>query len=418
MTLFWFAVGAMLVFAVAAPLLALVRSRTEASLQDSQPENIRIARERLAELEQERRAGAMDAEAFERAKDDLETALAADLAGAESGTRSRRGGNWAAVAVLLVVPALAIPMYFYLGDPAAVDGSQVATMPADHPDVAEQQALPSVDEMIARLEARLQQEPDDAQGWYMLGRTYLALGRYEPAARALKRTQELVGDEPDVLVAYADALAMLQGGSLEGEPMALVQRALAREPESPIALWLAGMGHQQAGELDQAISLWEQAKQQMPPDAEARNEIQSLIDSAKAAGGQASAASTQAAPAPSAAMSGAQVKITVDLAPEVKAKAGSDDTVFVFATPPDGTRMPVAAVKRRVADLPLELQLSDEDAVAPVARLSNYRQVKVSARISKSGNAMPASGDWVAAPQTVAVDSDQVTHLVIDQSVP
>lgn len=419
---FWFVAGGMLALALAVLLVPLLRKRNVTTVPDGQKENVRIARERLAELKDELRSGVLDNEGFERARADLEATLATDLAVAESGGQGARGGTWLAVLVVLAVPALAVMLYLSLGDPAALQGQNAAGLPADHPDMAQQQDLPSVDEMIARLQARLQENPDDPQGWYMLGRSYLALGRYQEAADALQRTQELVGDQPDVLVAHADALAMVQGGSLQGKPMELVQRALASDPQSATALWLAGMGYQQAGDLDKAIAHWQRARDQMPPQSEARTEIQSLIDRAKAAGGQVAQGpvqgQAQSGAAANASAPGQTVSVTVDLAPEVKRKLDPDATVFVFATPPDGSRMPVAAVKRRVADLPLHLRLSDDDAMAPVARISNYQQVKVGARVSLSGNPMPASGDWTAETRTVDVGSDQVTQLTIDHRIP
>lgn len=414
MIAFWVFAGAMVVVALAVLLWAMLRPRPASLIDDEEAENVRIARERLAELREELRAGNLDQAAFDRARADLEAALAADLGTATTSHASQRSGRWLGLAVAAAVPALAIYLYLALGSPGALNGPAVATLPQQHPDVAQQENLPSVDEMLAQLVQRLQDNPNDAEGWFMLGRSYLALGRYEGAVEAFERVESLVGDDPNVLVAHADALAMLQGGQLKGEPMALVQRALEQDPNSPTALWLAGMGFREAGDLDKAIAHWRRAKDSMPPESDAQGQLQALIDQAQAAGGQAPAEA--AAPTPVAAAAAVQVEVT--LAPDLQGAVDRDATVFVFATPPDGSRMPVAAVKRRVADLPLQLKLSDADALAPVAKISNYQQVQVGARISQTGNAMPASGDLIAQTRTVPVGQDQVTQLVIDGRVP
>lgn len=415
MTVFWLVAGGMLAVALALLLRPLLRARRSAPWTDTDSENVRIARERLAELQTELRAGNLDQVDFERSRQELEMALAADLAGSDTPARAG-SGRWLGAIVALAVPALAVYLYLSLGNLAAIDGGTVASMPQDHPQVqAQQQPLPSVDEMIERLVTRLQQQPDDAEGWYMLGRTYLALGRYQAAADAFEKVLALVGDDPNVLVAYADAKAMLQGGRMGGEPMELIQRALQQDPNSPTALWLAGMGYREQGELDRAIESWQRARALMPAESEAQAELQNLIEQAKAEGGTAPPAeSTTAQPAPA----GPAVQVEVTLAPELRAALDPETTVFVFATPPEGARMPLAAVKRRVADLPLQLRLSDADAVAPVARISDYEQVQVGARVSMSGNAMAASGDLVAQTRTVPVGTDQTVDLRIDQRVP
>lgn len=414
MMVFWLIAAGMLVAALAVLARPLLRGRVS-SVADQETQNVQIARERLAELQQELRSGALDQAAFDRARADLETTLAADLAAGSEVRTTQPSGRWIGVLVLVAVPALALYLYLSLGSPGAIDGSGTAPMPSDHPDVAQQQDLPSIEQMVSRLAVRLQEQPDDPQGWFMLGRSYLALARYREAAEAFERTQQLVGDEPDVLVAYADALAMQQGGRLSGKPMELIQRALARDPDSATALWLAGMGYRETGQLDKAIQSWQRAKELLPPQADARNEIQSLIDEAAAQGGTTPPAANRAQ---TAAASGKVVHVTVALAPDLKAGLDPTTTVFVFASPPDGSRMPVAALKRTVSDLPLELELSDADALAPVARISNYQQVRVGARVSLSGNAIPSSGDLVAETKTVRVGADQPAQLLIDHRMP
>ncbi len=146
-------------------------------MADQQTQNVQIARERFAELQRDRDSGELDQAAFERARTDLETTLAADLRWNMVRVRRTISGRWIGVLVLIAVPALALYLYTTLGNMGMVTG-----MPADHPDTAQQRDLPSVEKMVSDLAARLKAQPDDPQGWFMLGRSYLALSRYQDAA--------------------------------------------------------------------------------------------------------------------------------------------------------------------------------------------------------------------------------------------
>lgn len=413
MTVFWIIAGVMVALTLVVLARPLLRARAGA-VADQETQNVQIARERLAELRAERDSGTLDDAAFQQARGDLEASLAADLASGAQPRQRQITGRWPATVLLTAVPALAVYLYITLGNPGAIDGAAQGTVPARHPDAAQEQALPSLEEMVQQLAARMEQQPDDPQGWYMLGRSYLALERYQAAADAFTRTEALIGDDPDVLVAHADALAMLQNGRLRGKPMELIERALARDPGSATALWLAGMGYSEMGQLDKAVQSWQKAKQLLT-DPEARTQVQALIDQAQAQGAVVPPPEQQAEPVAAPAKS---VQVTVALAPELKAELDPAATVFVFATPPDGGRMPVAALKRRVSELPLQLQLSDADALAPVARISDYERVQIGARVSLSGNAMPASGDLVADTKTAEVGADSAVELTIDRRVP
>jgi cytochrome c-type biogenesis protein CcmH len=110
-----------------------------------------------------------------------------------------------------------------------------------------------------------------------------------------------------------------------------------------------------------------------------------------------------AGPAPAAAGKLGEVSGRVTLTAAAKADAGPDATVFIFARAPTGSRMPLAILRKKVSDLPLEFKLDDSMAMSPAARLSSVGQVVVGARVSKSGNAMPQAGDWQALSSPVPV---------------
>jgi cytochrome c-type biogenesis protein CcmH len=248
--------------------------------------------------------------------------------------------------------------------------------------------------MLGELRRKLEANPQDADGWTMLGRSYLMLGRHAEAVQALDKLRALRPDDAQVLVDLADAKAMVAGRDLKGEPEALIGRALQIDPRNLKALALAGTIAFDRGDWPVAVKHWEDAIAVGGSEGELATNLRAGIDEARARAGQpqAAAPAAPAAPAPMAAAA-AQVSGRVTLAPALAAQAGPDDTVFVFARAAEGPRMPLALVRKRVADLPFDFVLDDSQAMSPAARLSGAAQVVVGARISKSGQAMPQPGD-------------------------
>jgi cytochrome c-type biogenesis protein CcmH len=252
--------------------------------------------------------------------------------------------------------------------------------------------------MLGDLRRKLDANPQDADGWAMLGRSYLMLGRHAEAVQALETLSALRPDDAQVLVDLADAKAMVAGRNLRGEPEALITRALQVDPRNLKALALAGTIAFDRGDWLVAVKHWEDAIAVSGSEGELASNLRAGIDEARTRAGQpraaASAAPTASIPSPTpAAVAAAQVSGRVTLSPAVAAQAGPDDTVFVFARAADGPRMPLALLKKRVADLPFDFVLDDSLAMSPAAKLSGAAQVVVGARISKSGQAMPRPGD-------------------------
>jgi cytochrome c-type biogenesis protein CcmH len=292
-----------------------------------------------------------------------------------------------------------------------------------------------VEAMLKRLTDRLAQQPEDAEGWSMLGRSYMVLGRFADAVGAFRKLLALRPDDAQALVDLADAQAMQAGRKLAGEPEKLIQRALELDPRNLKALALAGTIAFDRGDFAAAVRHWEAAIAAAQPGSELAQNLQSGVDEARRRGGMpasptalaaapaASAAPPAAAPppvapatpaAPATAAAGAQVSGKVVLAGALQGRAGPDDTLFVFARPADGSRMPLALLKKRVADLPLEFSLDDTMAMSPAARLSGAQQVVVGARISKSGNAMPQPGDLQGFSPPVPVGTGNVSVEIAD----
>ncbi len=291
------------------------------------------------------------------------------------------------------VCAVAVAGYAWIGTPRALNSELTAAAPAGNagPITTEQ-----IEAMIEGLTARLKDKPDDVEGWAMLGRSLMVLGRHAQAVPALQKAVALRGDDAVLLTEYADALAVVNDRKLDGEPSRLVAKALEIDPNNLKALTLAGVHAFQRQDAAQALQHWEKIVQ-LAPGSELAQQIQSGIDKARAMAGGAAAPTPGTTPTPTttpaAAAAGTSVSGTVTLAPALAAKARPDDTVFVFARAAVGPRMPLAILRKQVKDLPLTFTLDDSMAMSPAAKLSSTPRVIVGARISASGNATPQAGD-------------------------
>jgi len=413
MTIFALLIAAMIVAALAL-LLPAFRSR-EAEAADREQLNVSIARERLAELETARDSGELDADAFAQARSELELSLAADLA--ERGESGRRGGKPLLLALITLVPLLAMGLYLQLGSPQFLDVAGPGAGGAMERVAAEAKEPASVEDMVATLEARLAEAPEDPDGWYMLGRSYMALSRYPDAVRAYEKLQALAGEHPTALVALADALAMTQEGDMTGRPAELVTRALAVAPDDPTALWLAGQAAEQQGDHQAAVGHWMKALPAMAEQPELAEQLRTLIAQAAVAAGMSLEDLAKLKPVQPA-VAEAAVRVRVRIAPALLAEVGPDDTLFVFARAVSGPPMPLAVGRYTLATLPEEIVLDDSSAMAPQLRISGFAEVNVQARVAKGGQPTAQPGDLQSAAMQVAVGADGVTELLIDQKLP
>jgi cytochrome c-type biogenesis protein CcmH len=250
----------------------------------------------------------------------------------------------------------------------------------------------------------------------MLGRSYYVLNRFDDAARAYERAVALMPDNADMLADYADTLAVTQGRSLDGKPLEMVERALAIDPKQWKALALAGTAAFDRKDYKSAIGYWERMKGSVPPGSELARSVDQSIAEARALGGAGAATKASAPPSPPAPAKAAIAGI-VKLSPAMAAKAAPDDTVYIFARAVEGPRMPLAIMRKQVKDLPADFALDDSMAMTDAARLSGFGEVVVGARVSKSGNATPQSGDLEGQSPPVKVGAKDVA-IVIDRARP
>lgn len=393
MTLFWIAgvaLGALALALLLRPLLAR-RDPGEISRKEA---NLAIYRDQLRELEADLAAGKLAQADHDRARVELEARLLEDMGSVDSATDaapSRRGERAALLGLAAAVPVLAIVVYLATGSPAAL-GPQADP----HAGVS----VPEIEAMVERLAAKMRENPDDPEGWKLLGRSYAVMGRFPEAADAYAKASQRAPRDAQLLADFADALAMARGQSLEGEPEKLVQRALEIDPANLKALALAGTIEFNRGSFAAAAGYWKRMLPHVEPGSEDARTIQGNIDEALA--------QIHGKPAKEA----ASLSGTVSLAAGLKDKVSPEDTVFLYARAAEGPQMPLAVQRFRVRDLPAKFSLSDAMAMAPGATLSAHERVIVTARVSKSGQAIAQPGDLQGTSAPVANDASAVNVLI------
>ena len=386
------------------------------------------ARARLQQLKSLHEAGHLDAATFEKERRAVEQEISDRLLAEPAPQAAKAKPSARLVAgVTTFIAVIAVAGYLVTGSPALVAGRDAAL--PEHSAAAGAQpgasgAAPSgVQElatMVDKLAERMKGRPDDAEGWTMLARSYTVLGRFPDALPAYKRAVELRPDDAGLLADYADAVAATKRTVNNPESLALVARALKLDPTHPKALALAGTADYDRGDYAGAITKWQALQARVPPESDFGQQIAASIADARAKlGGTAPAGAAAAAPAaptpppaatPAPALAAAPgVSGTVTLDPALAKQASPGDTLFVFARAAGGGRMPLAVQKARVADLPLRFRLDDSMAMAPGMTISSAKQVVVSARISKSGQATPGAGDLAGEAAPVAPGADGVS---------
>jgi len=356
--------------------------------------NAAIYREELDKLAAEQAAGTINAQEYEMSHAEMRQRLFQDTN--EEDDKAVMGSTKKVViGVCAFIVLLSSGLYFSLGDVV-----RIAQQSDQKP-----MSQVGVEKMVADFALKMEKDPDNLQGWAMLGRSYRILGRNEDAAKAYGRAGSFINNDPELLAEYADTLVANANGNFSGKPLQLINQALKLDPKNLLALWLSGTASFASGNYKVAVQTWEKLAQQLPPGSEEARAIESSISEARSKGGL---VGTNTAVVSSKGVSG-----KIEIVAGLKSKVNPGDIVLVIARPL-GERMPVAVLKVPATEFPMSFALTDALAMNPSAPISKLSEVSIEVRISKTGMARAETGDLISAVQTVKVGSNQV-KLLVDQ---
>ncbi|WNW11099.1 c-type cytochrome biogenesis protein CcmI [Pseudomonas sp. DTU_2021_1001937_2_SI_NGA_ILE_001] len=387
---FWMAVGLLLLVAASFLLIPVLRHRPSAEAPPRTALNVALYEERLSEMQTQREAGTLSEAQLDTARAEAARELLADTEAVQPGRVSRQLGRRVPLLAALLVPLLALGLYLHYGASARVElAREFAAPPA------------SLEEMTRRLERTVEAQPDSAEGVYFLGRAYMAEQRPADAARQFERAAQLSGRPPELLGQWAQALYFAENKTFTAQVRALTDEALQADPNEVTSLGLLGIAAFEGRRYQEAVDYWTRLQGLLPEGDPSRAALQGGIAKARENLGAQPAAT------------GPRLKVRVELAAAVRDQVRGDDSVFVFVQALGGPPAPLAVRRLSVADLPVQVELSDADAMMPQLKLSNFAQVQLSARVSRAGQ--PTRGEWLGRSQPLAVDTTALQTLTIDR---
>ena len=412
-----------MVLCVAGVLMwVLLRQRPVVTHASQAKANAKVYRDQIADLDREHESGHISDTEWQQSRDELSMRLLEDTSAQDDPVaKQEKPALWTAVLVAVALPLSAVGMYMWVGEPDALNPMAVQSNDKVDPT----QLL----QMAESLAQKLNDKPDNLQGWVMLGRTYRTLEKFDASVQAYDRALKLSADD-DLKLERVEVLAMKSQGNFEGEPWNVIRDILQRDPQNYGALLMAGSASYSHEKFADALKYWQQARKPLAADnpdvpgldeaiASVQQKLGMPVQVAKGPSAQMNAAQMPVA-APSANTSGAAstgltVSGQVAIAEALKGKVKPSDVVFIYATPANGERMPLAIFKTTVAQLPLAFTLDDSTAMTPDRKLSGAGEVLVKVRVSKSGNAMPQSGDLAGTLGPVKVGSKGLKLEIKDQ---
>jgi cytochrome c-type biogenesis protein CcmH len=439
MTSFWVVVGIFIVGALLFVIPTLLRKKYQHAGLARNTTNVNIYRDQLAELDNDLLADILTREQYEQSKRELQHRMLEDIPEGGSNTATVVGGGKRNVAtitlVVLALPLLAISLYLWLGNTRALT-PQPAAQQMPMSSTSDEGGHENFSSVLENLTTRLKDQPNDVEGWIMLGRTYAIMQRFHEAKAAYEKVIALVPDDAELISDYADIVAMTNNGSLMGKPLELIDKALRLDPKNPKALALAGTAEFEQKKFAQAAKYWEQLLALIPAESELGRSVSSSIAEAKslAAGKGPMMASAQdqsrggqnpptagnnagSASGGGKTPGGGTLSGKVTLGPALAGKASPNDSLYIFARAKVGPKAPLATLRLQVKDLPATFTLNDSMARSGVQLSTFSDEVVVGARISKSGSPMPQSGDLQGLSQPAKV-GDKGIDVVIDQQLP
>ena len=401
----------------------LLRQRPVRSSASQAKLNASVYRAQIMDLDREHQSGHISTQEWQQTRDELSQRMLEDTSLSDDpGARKEKPALWTALVIALTLPLASLSMYLWVGEPEALQAAIT-----ESPEKVMQTEL---SDMVQTLAKKLEANPENQEGWVMLGRSYRALEKYDNAVSAYDRALKLSADD-NLKLERAEVLALKAKGNFEGEPWSVIRDILKKDPQNKGALLLAGSASYAHDKYADALRYWQQARLQLAADhpdvpslenaiATAQNKLGLPVTPPSTLPSQAPAAASAAGaagPVASSTQAGLTISGRLSLAAALKNKASPNDMVFVYASPANGDRMPLAIFKSTVEKLPLNFTLDDSTAMLPERKLSGAGEVILKARISKSGNAIPQSGDLTGTLGPVKVGAKGLV-LEIKEQIP
>lgn len=443
MTSFWIISGIFIVTALLFIIPTLLRNR-DIQLENLEHDavNITVYRDQIAELDRDLENDILTQEQYDKSKQELQQRMLQDVSQKEKMIikKNKKIHNIALSTIItLTLPLAAVFLYLVIGDTRGLlpqaqlaNATQMnrggSNAPTGHDNFSS---------VLENLIERLNQNPEDIEGWIMLGRTYAIMERYTEASNTYARLTELVPNNPQILSDYADVLAMKNQGTLAGKPTELIHEALRIDPQYPKALALAGTAAFEQEKYDQAAAHWEKLLEVIPTDSQLAKSVKDSINEAKllASTGKkgieaehqvvnkVADAQTEASTQPEKSTNDTTMPVSLEISghvtisKELAAKASPNDTLFIYARAKIGPKMPLAILRLKANDLPATFTLTDDMAMTPAMKMSSFPEVVIEARVSKSGQAVPASGDLQGFSEPIKIGSNNI-RIVINKQIP
>jgi len=415
MVLFWStSVGLLLVSIIV--ILKTLFNKNKSNIKNENNSKI-LYEQKLLEIDKDIENNTLSSNDAENIKKELKNTLQeyqieSDSLLSNSYHSSKNEKKIVSLILILIIPAFVFGVYNIVGSPDVIEKLALTSNISGAQNSNEQ--LASVDEMLNRVERRLLDNPDNIDDWLMLANSYLVLKRYPESIRAFENLYRLVGDEPSLLFRYADALAMANSGTFTGKPAKMIKKALLLDPENTMGLWLAGLASYEEGKIKEAITHWEKVLPKLKDGSEEQKNIKKYLEFAYQ-NNNIPKEESNSEPINAKKYS---IKLNIRLSPDFD-DLDKNQKVFIYVKSEDETNnMPIIVLPKKVADLPLYVELDDSMAMLPSSKLSDYQSVRVIARVSKTGNAIASKGDPIGVIESVSTNSNETIELTINKIVP
>ncbi|MBL78711.1 MAG: c-type cytochrome biogenesis protein CcmI [Nitrosomonadaceae bacterium] len=427
MTLFWVLAGIFIVASLLFILPTLLRNKESTTDIVRNSTNVSIYQDQIAELDNDLQNDILNQEQYNQSKHELQKRMMLDMPDQNFASKqiiNIKQGIATPIVIALIIPVSAISLYLLLGNTKAL----LPQPPVQQMEFIGSNSAPEgeghkeISSMVDNLIKRLENDPDNLEGWKMLGRTYAIMGRFVEAREVYEKLLLKSPDNPDTLVNLADVFAMTQDGSLVGKPVELINQALSIDPVNPKALALAGTAEFEQGEFIKAVGYWEELLTVIPEETKLAKSVSKSIQQAKVLASNNDGSMLIANQSVSEQdkdrinkAASPTISGTVNISPDLADKVSPEDKLYIYARAKNGPRMPLAIVILKAKNLPAKFTLKDGMGMNPNLKLTSFPEVIISARITKSGKAMPESGDLQGFSQVVQIGNQNVNFLINKQ---